>query len=186
MYLKWGLLDLILRIINNKLVPSILMMTAPLLSGQHLGNFFWLESINSLFRLFIKHLFGLGERKKNKKRCRGKQRTLVFLASLIGSVTHSTSVCWWLLIQRSGDRDHAKIKAIIHTIYEGEKGKPILAKLKIHDCTCSSHMTTLTEEIIWNITVRWSWICPWKTSITHIFPFASCHVYDHALIRGHY
>lgn len=58
MYLKWGLLDLILRIINNKLVPSILMTTGAPLSGQRLGNFCWLGSINSPFSLYIKHLFG--------------------------------------------------------------------------------------------------------------------------------
>ena len=58
MYLKWALLDLILRTINNKLPPSILIMTCPLLSAQHLGkHLFALEQLIHL-SLFIKHLFG--------------------------------------------------------------------------------------------------------------------------------
>ena len=32
----------------------------------------------------------------------------------------------------------------------GEEAKPTIAELKIHDCTRSSHMTALIEEIIWS------------------------------------
>lgn len=47
---------------------------------------------------------------------------------------------------RAGD---SKLKAMATYSIGGEKAKPTIAELKIHDCTCFSHMTTLIEEIIW-------------------------------------
>lgn len=146
------------------------MMTGALLSGQRLGNFCWLGSINSPFPYKTSVWF-------LEKQCCIKQRTLGSVASLVALLTYLTSVCCrrWLLIPRDREQGMLSSRQRPHTVWEGGGGeaKPTIAELKIHDRTRSSHMTTLIEEIIWStggITVSWSWICPWTTSITHIFP----------------
>lgn len=81
-----------------------------------------------------------------------KQRSLGSVVLLLGWVTYLTSP---LLLVSTADtkrqnRLNAKLKATATYSVRGVKGKLTIAELKIHDCTRSSHMTTLIEEIIWS------------------------------------